>query len=228
MDDLLDIFKVFKFLRRLANFKSMSLWQKILTVVGGLGLLLTGVLAAVSFFLYPTLEVEDFNLTPAHQVSYNACQKVGEDYQMEYLGDVTTAEACSCYSRHWAHEYDAGHQSDFGLAMVSMISYYSEVEITEDESFDDVKRKFSREYAKRAGTLTEVPRTTDVMYQQMATLMDASATCLDFLSYDKAGIAAMLALRPFADALIDVPQSEADVVIALRGSSNILTLTASN
>ena len=47
MDDLLDIFKVFKFSRRLANFKSMSLWQKILTVVGSLGLLLTGVLAAM-------------------------------------------------------------------------------------------------------------------------------------------------------------------------------------
>ena len=228
MDDLLDIFKIFKFLRRLANFPSMPLWQKALTVIGGVGLLLSLIFTVVAYFMFPTLEAEDFQLSPAHQTSYNACQGVGSYYETDYLGDVTTTEACGCYARHWAHEYDADYQSDIGPALTQMISLYDTVEILEEDTHEDIKKKFVAEYGKRAGTLTDVPRTASMMRQQMGSLMDISATCLNFLSYDDAGLAAMLALNPYGSSTIEAPQNEAEVVIALRGSSDATELTALN
>ena len=66
-----------------------------------------------------------------------------------------------------------------------------------------------------------------MMRRQMTTLTAATNICMDSWSLSGAVVADIAALAVNAPVAIDAPQSEADVVIALRGTSDVTRLSAS-
>lgn len=222
MDDLADIFKIFRFLAKLRNFREMSIWRKILTVFGGLGFIMSLFL----FFWTPSsVAVEDFQLGSGHQVSYEACREFGAD--ASHFGDVAVDVSCSCFARHWAHEFSADYQADIKPGLTYMFNHYDQIEWTHDSDIVKIDHNLAREYASKAGKLNMPERTPDMMREQMSKLTKVTETCTDSWSLTDESLTEMLALG-LNGTVLTVPQNEADVVIALRGTSDIPSLSASN
>lgn len=194
-----------------------------MTVLGGLGLILSGFL----FFWDPSVDIEEFQLGAGHQVAYASCQAVGADYEVDYFGDVTVDESCACYARHWAHDFASDYQADIKTGLKYMYDYYEQVDWSQDADVEAVDRKMVAEYANMSGKLNMPKRTPDIMRRQMTHLAKVTETYTDFDSFIGTNLEAMIALD-VKEPVFAAPENEADVVIALRGSSDAPHLSASN
>ena len=222
MDDLTDIFKILRFLSRLRNFREMSILQKGLTILGGLGLIFSLFL----FFWTPgSVDAKDFKLGPGHLVAYEACTDYGDG--SGYFGDVPVDGSCGCYARFWANGFSPEYQTDIKPGLAYMFDHYAQIDWSEVSDVAVVDRRLSDEYASKAGKLNMPKRTPDMMRRQMSKLTKVTEICTnsDYLTVE--GVSEIVALG-LKEVVMTPPQSEADVVIALRGASDVTHLSASN
>ena len=108
-----------------------------------------------------------------------------------------------------------------------MFNHYDQIEWTHDSDIVKIDHNLAREYASKAGKLNMPERTPDMMREQMSKLTKVAETCTDSWILTDESLTEMLALG-LNGTVLTVPQNEADVVIALRGASDIPSLSASN